>query len=343
MIFESHKLNIDTLSEYLTEIRLKLGLSLEQAVEKTGVCMKYLEAIESGQYHLLPPDVYVIGFLKQIAQAYSLSIDQLIEQYKKERGIVEQAVSPTPKPQSALKKYISSVSITPKFVSVMMGAAFIVGTVGYLAFQVTSISKAPALTIDTPLANSKVVGAVVTVTGQTEPGTTLHINNQSVMVQNDGRFQTTVSLMSGQTELRVEAKNKFDHDTTKIIPLVVDQQVPRVAGAETVVEPTLALELEFISGATIVVTVDGQVLPQEAISEGSTKYIRGNEAIKLSSSNAGAVRVRLNGQDLGLLGKNDQPITDVLFTSDMLDTIKKPASEDAKPAFKPTAGDRASN
>jgi cytoskeleton protein RodZ len=334
MIFESHKLNIDTLSEYLLEVRQRLDLSLDEAVERTGVCHKYLSALETGQYNLLPPDVYVVGFLKQIANTYALDAEQLILQYKKERGIVEQVVSPTPAPQSLLKKYLTTLTITPRLVSVILAVVFVVGTVSYLAWQVTSISRAPALTIDTPTENEKVVGAVVTVSGKTEPGTALNINSQNVMVQNDGKFQTTVSLTSGQTELRIEAKNKFDHGVTKIIPLVVEQQQPRVAGAETVALPSVSLELEFVEAATITVTVDGQVLPQEAITEGSTKYIQAREKILLSTTNAGAIKVRLNGTDLGLLGKEQQVLTDVPFTLDSLKNVTEPKTEKQKSPVK---------
>ncbi len=325
MIFENRKLNIETLSEYLCEVRRGLGLSIDVAVDRTGVCLKYLEALETGKYQQLPPDVYVAGFLKQIAQVYKLDADLLITQYKKERGIVQQAVNPTPAPKSKLQQYLANLSVTPKLLSVILGAVFIVGTVSYLAWQVSSISKAPSLTIDTPTENTKVLGAVVTVSGATEPGTSLHINSQNVLVQNDGKFQTTVSLTNGQTELRVEAKNKFDHGVTKIIPLVVEQQMPRVAGAEIVVEEPLSLELEFLSAATITVTVDGQVLGQEAISEGSTKYIQGKDEIKFSTTNAGAVKVRLNGEDLGLLGKDQQVMTDVKFNRESVETFATPS------------------
>ncbi len=322
MIFEKHKLNIETLSEYLSEVRTNKGLSIEEAAEKTGVALKFLVAIEAGRYQQLPPDVYVIGFLKQIANAYKVDCEQLIVQYKKERGIVEQAVNPSPRPQSSVRAYVSTLTVTPKLVSLVAAVLLVVGTVSYLGWQVTSISRAPSLVINSPTNNDKVMGAVVTVSGKTDPGTSLHINNQNVMVAADGAFQTTVSLIAGQTELRVEAKNKFDRGVTKIIPLIVEQNVPRVAGAETAAEAQVMLELFFVKAATITITVDGQMLPQEVISAGSTKYVQANKSAHVSASNASAVRVTLNGNDLGLLGTKDEPITNVSFTADSLKGFK---------------------
>ncbi|MCC7356175.1 MAG: DUF4115 domain-containing protein [Candidatus Doudnabacteria bacterium] len=323
MIFEKHKLNTETLSEYLRDVRTGLGFSIDEAVERTGVCLKYLNALEAGQYQQLPPDVYVIGFLKQIAESYKLDVRQLILQYKKERGIVEQVVNPTPQPKSSVRKYLAELMITPKLVTIVAAVLFVVGTVGYLGWQVSSISRAPSLVINSPSSNDKVLGSVVTVSGKTEPGTSLHINNQNVMVDSEGAFQTTVSLVGGQTDLRVEAKNKFDRGVTKIIPLVVEQSVPRVAGAETAIEPSVTLELSFEKAATITLSVDGEVQPQEVVGAGGTKYIQAQDKILVSTSNASAVRVKLNNNDLGLLGNKEEPLTNILFTTNSLKGFKQ--------------------
>ncbi len=334
MIFEKHKLNIETLSEYLREVRIGLGFSIDEAVERTGVCLKYLNALETGEYQHLPPDVYVVGFLKQIAESYQLDVDQLIVQYKKERGIVEQAVNPSPQPQSSVRRYLSNLMVTPKLVTLVAAVLFIVSMVGYLGWQVTSISRAPSLVINSPSSNDKVLGSVVTVSGETDPGTSLHINNQNVMVDSEGNFQTTVSLVGGQTDLRVEAKNKFDKGVTKIIPLVVEQNIPRVAGAETAAEPSVTLELSFIKAATITLTVDGQAQPQEVVSAGSTKYIQAQKKVLVSTSNASAVQVKLNGNELGLLGNTEEPLINIPFSVDSLKGFKqveKPSTKDSGP------------
>ena len=187
----------------------------------------------------------------------------------------------------------------------------------------SSLSRPPSLRITSPVDNAKVLGTVVTVQGKTDKGTLLHINDQNVLVQGDGSFQTTVSLASGQTSLRLEAKNKFDHVTTKVIPLIVDQQA-KVAGAQDALEENkVAVDLDFIRASTITITVDGQVLPQEAVSAGSTKFIQGKQNISVSASDGGAVRVKLNGNDLGLLGADGQPSVDIPFSLDSAQKVKK--------------------
>lgn len=331
MGFEFKKLHTETLYEYLTSVRKGLGLSLDDAVNKTGVCLKYLQALETGNYNELPPEVYVTGFLKQIAQVYSIDSADLIAQYKKESGITQQVVNPKPLKESGFKEFVKKLTITPRFVSIAAILIFILGTVGYLSWQVTSLSRAPKLQITSPMSNAKVLGAVVMVEGKTDPGSIVEINKQNVLVGQDGKFQTAVSLTNGQAELRIEAKNKFDRSVTKTIPLVVEQQIPRVAGAETEQPSTnLFLELGFNKAATITVTVDGQTLPQEAVSAGSSKFIQAKDKILLSTSNAGAMTVILNEQSLGILGKDEEVLMNVPFTLESLAGLKTKNSKEPK-------------
>lgn len=331
MGFEFKKLHTETLYEYLASVRKGLGLSLDEAVNKTGVCLKYLQALETGNYNELPPEVYVSGFLKQIAQVYSIDSAALIVQYKKESGITQQVVNPKPIKESGYKEFIKRLTITPKFVSIGAILIFILGTIGYLSWQVTSLSRAPKLQITSPMSNAKVLGSVVMVEGKTDPGSIVEINRQNVLVGQDGKFQTAVSLTNGQAELRIKSKNKFDRSVIKTIPLVVEQQVPRVAGVETEAPNTnLFLELNFNKAATITVTVDGQALPQEAVSAGSSKFIQAKEKILLSSSNAGAMTVLLNEQNLGILGKDEEVITNVPFSLESLESFKTNANKDKK-------------
>ena len=76
MVFERKKIQLETLSEYLQEAREALGLSAEEVAAKTSIKLFFLQALESGEFKKLPPDVYVLGFLKQLAELYSVESDK---------------------------------------------------------------------------------------------------------------------------------------------------------------------------------------------------------------------------------------------------------------------------
>ena len=116
MIFEKKKIQIETLSEYLCAVRLNLNLSAEEVSKKTNISLKFLCALEKGDLKKLPADVYVYGFLRQLSELYIVDKDELIEQYKKERGIVQQLSNAVlVNNNSKSNRFFNKFIITPKF------------------------------------------------------------------------------------------------------------------------------------------------------------------------------------------------------------------------------------
>ena len=90
--FETKKLSMETLGEYLGAIRAELGLTLEEVSQKTGIYEKFIHYMETGKYNLLPPSVYILGFIKKLSTVYKISPDPLIAQYRKENGVTGASV-----------------------------------------------------------------------------------------------------------------------------------------------------------------------------------------------------------------------------------------------------------
>lgn len=66
----------------LKEAREAKGLSLESLQETTKIQKRYLEAIEEGDFHILPGTFYARAFIKEYANAVGLDSDELLEEYK---------------------------------------------------------------------------------------------------------------------------------------------------------------------------------------------------------------------------------------------------------------------
>lgn len=69
------------LGRQLKEARLQKGMSLDDVQEVTKIRKKYLEAIESGDYKVLPGSFYVRAFIKTYAEAVGMSPDELLEEH----------------------------------------------------------------------------------------------------------------------------------------------------------------------------------------------------------------------------------------------------------------------
>ncbi|WP_438350204.1 RodZ domain-containing protein [Paenibacillus sp. FA6] len=67
------------LGQQLREARLEKGMSLDDVQEMTKIRKRYLEAIEAGDYKVLPGNFYVRAFIKTYAETVGLNPDELLE------------------------------------------------------------------------------------------------------------------------------------------------------------------------------------------------------------------------------------------------------------------------
>jgi cytoskeleton protein RodZ len=67
----------------LAVLRHRKGISLRQIADVTKIGVRYLEAIECGQYGKLPGGIYNISYIRQYARAVEVSEAELLERYLK--------------------------------------------------------------------------------------------------------------------------------------------------------------------------------------------------------------------------------------------------------------------
>lgn len=72
---------LDRFAEQLKKARLKKGISLQQMAAKTRIDLKFLEAIDNGNFSFLP-DLYVKAFIKQYAKAIDLDEQETLKKYE---------------------------------------------------------------------------------------------------------------------------------------------------------------------------------------------------------------------------------------------------------------------
>lgn len=308
MIFERKKIQIETLSEYLKEVRQSLGLSLEEVSKRTHIKPRFLEYLEEGNLNQLPPDVYVLGFLRQLAQLYTIEPSVLVDQYKKERGILKQ-VNQKSAAKPFKRKGSGKLVLTPASLSIAVGVLFVLLTVGYIVFQVYSINRAPSLQIFEPQDRQVIKDSFVNVHGQTDPGMSVTVNRQDVFVGNNGDFKTQLGITPGPRDLQITAQNKFGKQTTKTVSIVGESTQAAPDASTTSVQ----LKLDFTGDVTITFTLDDQNPQTVSFHNGDSKLLMANNKAVISTSDAGATKVTLNGQPLGPLGRSKEVISNIPF------------------------------
>lgn len=313
MVFEKKKISTETLSEYLSAIRKSAGLTLSEVAEKTGIKQVFLESLEAGNYFTLPADVYVCGFLRQLANMYGVEAASLVAQFKKEKGIFNQMQAKRQTDSHGWKNFLDRLTITPKILTVALAIFFVATSLVYIIWQVFSINREPALTVWEPVANQVVKTSFVKVRGKTDPGMSVTVNGQPVFVENDGSFETQLSLTSGPKDITVAAKNKFDKIVAKNITIVGEVEASVLSAS---LQNRVELGLSFTGDVDLIYTLDDGPETKIVFHKGDTKTLLAAKKVVISLSDAGATSGVLNGQPLGLLGRPGEVLSNLSFSAE---------------------------
>ena len=155
---------VASLPERLLTARERKGVDLFRAERDTKIRARYLAALERGDYRELPGAVYTKGFLRNYALYLGLDPDEILLQWRRERGegTAADPVLVVPRTVTAPRQ---GITISPKVFGGLLLALVVVVVVGYVATQLVRFSKPPTVTMLDPST------AVVTVD---ESATTLH-------------------------------------------------------------------------------------------------------------------------------------------------------------------------
>lgn len=114
------------LGERLRQARESQGLSLAQASVDTRILQQSLVALEDGAFQRLPSDVVTRGFIRNYAQYLGLPADEMIELYRRERGVTDpvRVVAATHPPRA--RSYVLPSFFGVFFVTVaLVGLAYV--------------------------------------------------------------------------------------------------------------------------------------------------------------------------------------------------------------------------
>lgn len=123
------------LGQLLRKAREQRGYTLDHIQEMTKIRKRYLEAIEEGDYKVLPGSFYVRAFVKSYAEAVGLDAEEILRLYQKElpRPPSAEVTAHEPMVLSRRRRVQNSDRIGRIVVSVLMWAfPILIGVVIYL-------------------------------------------------------------------------------------------------------------------------------------------------------------------------------------------------------------------
>lgn len=91
---------------------------------------------------------------------------------------------------------------------------------GYSGFQARKIIEGPELLITSPIVKGIMTDPFVRVTGIAKNIKEIKLNGNTIYIDEQGNFNEKFLLISGYNIIELEAKDKFNKETKKVIELV---------------------------------------------------------------------------------------------------------------------------
>src|SRR5690606_18501436 len=93
-------IRVREIGERLRHERMARAVSLEWIREETKISMRYLEALENGEFEKLPGEPYLTGFIRLYARAVGCDPEPILERYQELRSEEAAELEPVqPAPQ----------------------------------------------------------------------------------------------------------------------------------------------------------------------------------------------------------------------------------------------------
>lgn len=144
---------MQTVGELLRAERLKKDLSIKDVESAISIRALYLNAIEEGNYAIIPGEVYLKGFIRNYATFLGLDPQEVMEIYRQNKGQASESEQAESQP--------AQVPVPPagggswkKWVSAAIGAAAVVAGLSWWSSQTPSPAPPP----QPPSANQQQTG-----------------------------------------------------------------------------------------------------------------------------------------------------------------------------------------
>jgi cytoskeletal protein RodZ len=219
-----------TLGSILKAARSKANITLEDAEIATRIRLKHLEALERGDYQLLPADAYNIGFIRCYAEYLKLSPEKVLRLYREERS--QSRLTPAAKEVNLAPVRTNDWKflITPKVLGIASAVLVFGGIVSYIVAQLNQFTQPPTITLASPSEELTSETDKVNLKGAATEGAIVFMNSEPVLVTPSGQFSQDVQLSPGINEVVISARSRAGKESQKSVKILFK---PNLAQAQS--------------------------------------------------------------------------------------------------------------
>lgn len=198
-------------SSLLKASRLEKQLELEEISQKIKIPLKHLQAIESENINAFPQEPYCSLIVKDYANFLGLNSQEIL-------GFFRRDFAQKHKNKNTQN---SRFSFTPRFTFFLAVIGSIMAFSFYLVSEYLQFNRPPSLSVKWP--ESESIGTtLLEISGNTDPESTVKINDNLIIVSPDGSFVKNLYLIKGDNPVTVESQSPSGKSTTshKIIKVL---------------------------------------------------------------------------------------------------------------------------
>ncbi len=191
-----------TIGQIIRSARIAKNYSFDDLEEITKIKKNFIEAIEKERWQALPPFSTVLGFVKSLAGVLELNEKNAVAVLKRDYP-PKSLVNINPKPDVGRKFFWS-----PKLTFTIGIVVVVFAILSYLGFQYKRFISPPALEVDSPQESQQIAGVSVLVFGSTDYDAKITVNDQPIIVNQDGKFSVSLGVSQDTKEIDVIATSR---------------------------------------------------------------------------------------------------------------------------------------
>lgn len=196
-----------SVGEIIKETRQEKGFTIDDLARETKIKRHFLLAIEKGLWSKLPEYPVLQGFIRLIGHALDFDEYKLVAVLRRDYPPKQLRVNPRP---DVGDKFRWSPRLT-FFIGVLI---IILIVAGYLVFQYYRFVSPPTLTLDFPPDGFVATEITLRVSGNTSQDATVVVNNQPIVVDENGAFSGEIKITAETSEIEVKSTSRAGKETT---------------------------------------------------------------------------------------------------------------------------------
>ena len=298
---------MDDLGKYLKAERKKQKVSVDEIASHTKIPVRFIQAIEANQFDQIPNAVSAKGFLRGYAQFLGLDTAEISEAFDEE-------LRSTTKGSSEQDEILSHLQVKrPSRLPFPRRVIFLVGGVVLLLLVFVGLLPEQKNSLRTP-SPPPILEEQIT-TREDKPAGDEEFVEKMQITETSPTAEETAAVPLDETAIQENTEVESEKVLTaiKVRPEEAEEpaspsenEPPPVSPAE---EPSMhLLYVEAIEPTWVQVEIDGDEIREALLQPNDSVRWKAKEKFLLKVGNAGGVKVRLNGNELGPLGPSGEVV-----------------------------------